>query len=211
MKIHHDLPAEEVQIQIIPLIDVIFCILTFFILAALQLTRQQGIGVDLPQARTGSSQMRDMMVVTVNPTGLIYLDRNPQPVDRNQLYQSLRDYQQKNPSGLLVLNASKMAFYNDVVQILDLMRSVGGERVALATVPAESLPAPGSSPSPTISPTLSPYNLGAPTPGQSFNPNQLQIPTAPTGQPLPADGVNPALPGSSTLDPNSVITPSPNP
>jgi hypothetical protein len=42
MKIHLDSPPEEVQIQIIPLIDVIFCILTFFILAALQPSIDRG-------------------------------------------------------------------------------------------------------------------------------------------------------------------------
>ncbi|MFN6032855.1 MAG: ExbD/TolR family protein, partial [Dolichospermum sp.] len=55
MKVKLDTPAEDVQIQIIPLIDVVFCILTFFLLAALQFTRQQAINVDLPKASTGTS------------------------------------------------------------------------------------------------------------------------------------------------------------
>lgn len=50
MKVNLHTPVEEVQIQIIPLIDVVFCILTFFLLAALQFTRQQAISVDLPKA-----------------------------------------------------------------------------------------------------------------------------------------------------------------
>ncbi|MCZ0902458.1 biopolymer transporter ExbD, partial [Microcoleus sp. HI-ES] len=36
MKINLDTPAEEARIELVPLIDVIFCILTFFLLAALQ-------------------------------------------------------------------------------------------------------------------------------------------------------------------------------
>ncbi|MGC8712746.1 MAG: ExbD/TolR family protein, partial [Leptodesmis sp.] len=74
MKINMDTPADDAQIQIIPLIDVIFCILTFFILAALQLTRQQAINIDLPRATTGTPlpganlgniQFREMLVVTI--------------------------------------------------------------------------------------------------------------------------------------------------
>ncbi|MEM6435668.1 MAG: biopolymer transporter ExbD, partial [Cyanobacteria bacterium P01_D01_bin.115] len=49
-----DTPSEDVRIEIIPLIDVIFCILTFFILAAVGLTRQQAIDLDLPNASTGN-------------------------------------------------------------------------------------------------------------------------------------------------------------
>ncbi len=183
MKVHLDSPGEEVQIQIIPLIDVIFCILTFFILAALQLTRQQAINVDLPKASTGVTQMREMLVVTINSTGQTFVDR--QYVDRNQLYQALQAYRQSNPDGLLVLYASQTAFYNDVVQVLDLMRQVGGDRVALATLPATNNPVPGTSPAPTITPTTSPFDIfGTPNPSPTFNPGQLQTPGTP-GQSLP--------------------------
>ena len=94
MKIHTDAPSEEVQIQIIPLIDVIFCILTFFILAALQFTRQQGINTSLPQASTGAplSSDRQMITVTIAPNGQLYADQ--QPVDRAQLAQLLALYVQ---------------------------------------------------------------------------------------------------------------------
>lgn len=191
MKVNLDSPTDEVQIQLIPLIDVIFCILTFFILAALQLTRQQAINIDLPKASTGVTQMRDMLVVTINATGQTFIDR--QFVDRSQLYQSLQSYREKNPNGLLVLYASQTAFYNDVVQVLDLMRQVGGDRVALATLPATSSPTPGASPTPGpgfppgVSPTLTPYNpFGTPSPLPTFNPDQYQIPPA-TGQPPAGD------------------------
>lgn len=197
MKVNLDSPTDEVQIQLIPLIDVIFCILTFFILAALQLTRQQAINIDLPKANTGVTQMRDMLVVTINATGQTFIDR--QFVDRSQLYQSLQAYREKNPAGLLVLYASQTAFYNDVVQVLDLMRQVGGDRVALATLPANTGSTPGTSPTPGttgfppgVSPTLTPYNpFGTPSPLPTFNPDQYQIPPT-TGQP-PAG----AIPGGT--------------
>jgi biopolymer transport protein ExbD len=183
MKLHSDIPSEEVQIQIIPLIDVIFCILTFFILAALQLTRQQAIGVDLPRASTGTPQMREMLVVTISPTGQLFLDKDL--VDRLSLRQRLEQYRQSRPDGLLVLNASKLAFYNDVVQVLDVMRSVGGDRVALSTLPAEANQTPGATPVP--SPTVPSSIFGNPTP----------VPTTP-GSGLPGGVIpNQSLPGQS--------------
>ena len=149
MKVRLDSPVEEVQIQIIPLIDVIFCVLTFFILAALQFTRQQSINVDLPKANTGAApQIRQMLIVTVDPTGQIFVEK--EQVTRQRLYQVLQHYHSSNPTGLLVLNASRSTTYNNVVQVLDLLRQVGGDRVALATLPsgqqAGSTSSPGTTP-----------------------------------------------------------------
>ncbi|AFY80048.1 biopolymer transport protein [Oscillatoria acuminata PCC 6304] len=135
MKINYESQMEEARIELIPLIDVIFCILTFFLLAALQLTRQQAVNVDLPQAETGTVQMQELkLFVSVDQLGQTYVDR--QPVTREQLYQLLLTYKRARPEGLIVLSASKMASYNDVMQVLDLLRSVGGDRVALATIPS---------------------------------------------------------------------------
>lgn len=194
MKIHSDVPSDDVQIQIIPLIDVIFCILTFFILAALQFTRQQAIRVDLPRASTGTSlsvpglennRFREMVVVTIAPTGL-FLDKRP--VSQANLAQELQAYLRQNPNGMLVLNASPNIFYNDVIQVIDIMRAVGGNRVALATVPAASPQTTG----------ITPTSPGATSPPPGINPLSPQAPFPP---------LNPfeTPPGSE------LITPSPNP
>ena len=147
-----DTPSEDVRIEIIPLIDVIFCILTFFILAAVGLTRQQAIDLDLPNASTGNplppqglgaeAIQRERLYVSVDAIGQVYLDQ--QPVTLDLLYDVLLQHQQVSPEGLIVLYASRDARYEDVIQVLDLLRSVGGDRVALATLPGESFEAPGT-------------------------------------------------------------------
>lgn len=168
MKINYDSPAEEVRIELIPLIDVIFCILTFFLLAALQLTpRQQAINVDLPKAETGEVQTREMLVVSIDQIGQTYVDK--QPVTRNQLYQILLAYKRNRPEGIMVLYASKMASYNDVMQVLDLLRDVGGDRVALATLPDS-----GEQPA-TPTPNDPANQFGLPNPGTPApNPSEEQ-------------------------------------
>lgn len=133
MKINLENASDEVQIQLIPLIDVIFCILTFFILAALQLTRQQAINVDLPRASTATLQTRQVFIVSIDVTGQVYIDQ--QAVNREELLQRMVGYRQLNPTGRMVLYAPRTAIYDDVVRVLDLMRSIGGDRVALATLP----------------------------------------------------------------------------
>ncbi len=136
MKFNFDSSPEEARIELLPLIDVVFCILTFFILAALQLTRQQAINVDLPRAATGETQIQKMLIVGIDEQGRTYIDQ--QLVDEQQLQRALVRFRRWNPTGLMVLYAPKDARYNDVVQVLDKLRAIGGERVALATLPSSA-------------------------------------------------------------------------
>ncbi len=136
MKLNLESTEPDVRIEVVPLIDVIFCILTFFILAAVTVTRQAAINVDLPRAGSGTTQMRQMLIVSVDPVGQPYVEKLP--VSKEQLQQAIVNFRQQNPEGLTVLYASRSASYNDVVQVLDLLRAAGGDRVALATLPGES-------------------------------------------------------------------------
>jgi biopolymer transport protein ExbD len=187
-----DTPKEEVRLEIIPLIDVIFCILTFFILAAVGLTRQQAIDLDLPSAQTGQplpgqvgqGGISDRLYVSVDSLGQIYLDQ--QPVTLDLLYDVLLQFNQINPGGLIVLYASRDARYEDVVIVLDVLRSVGGDRVALATLPRDlNLGVPGGSPDGFPSDGPADFEDGGNLdPATPFFPNQ---PTLPFDQSDPLD------------------------
>jgi biopolymer transport protein ExbD len=141
---------QEVRIEIVPLIDVIFCILTFFILAAVDVSRQQAISLDLPKASTGTTQRREILLISLDEFGQIYVEQQPMAT-KGQLYQAVENYVLTKPDGLMVLSVSKETRYDDFVQVLDILREVGGDRVALATLPKtrgtdEDLP-PSSFPS----------------------------------------------------------------
>lgn len=214
MKINVDNPAEEVRIEIVPLIDVIFCILTFFLLAALQLTRQQAISVDLPKVATGTPQMREMLMVSLDDFGQIYVEQQVMP-SQEQLVQSLKNYRATNPNGLIVLYASRTASYNDVMQVLDLLRESGGDRVSLATLQGPS-PGNNTNPNPTLPPGanipgIAPYTGTTPNPTIPTNP-QFPAPTNPNlGLPT-QPGIQPGLPGGTqpgTLTPGATQPGSP--
>jgi len=123
----------EVKIELLPLIDVIFCILTFFLLAAVNFSRQQAISLDLPQARTGAPQLQDMLLVSIDNIGQLYIEK--ELVTKNVLSAKIVEYKENNPDGMMVLYASRNTTYREVVEVLDLLRELGGERVALATIP----------------------------------------------------------------------------
>ncbi len=166
LRLWQDMQAQqEVRIEIVPMIDVIFCILTFFILAAVGVSRQQAISLNLPTASTGTPQMREMLVVSLDDEGQLYLEK--QPVSQVQLYSAVKNYHGLNPTGLMVLHASEDIRYSEVIQVLDMLKEVGGDRVALATNAGKS-----SAPTKTVNPypSFNPYYNPSTTPNQN-NPN----------------------------------------
>lgn len=149
---------KDLRIELLPLIDVIFCILTFFLLAAVNFTRQQAISLNLPQAKTGTPQVEDMLIITLDDIGQLYVEK--QLVTRNLLNAYLEEFNEDNPDGVMVLYAAKNSTYREVVEVLDILREFGGDRVALATVPAigQNVPTSGNA-LPSI-----PQLPGSPTP-----------------------------------------------
>ena len=179
--------TQDIRIEIVPLIDVIFCILTFFILAAVGLSRQQAINLNLPEAKTGTPQMRDMLIVSLDYTGQIYVNQTP-VLTKKRLEQAVKDYMKNNANGSIVLRASRETQYNDVMEVLDILRAEGGDRVSLATVSAGDNKAPDLKPAPLPS-------IGSP----GNNPNS-------GGNPLPP--LTPGLPGQQLPNtPNQPVQP----
>ncbi|MEN8444683.1 MAG: biopolymer transporter ExbD, partial [Cyanobacteria bacterium J06555_13] len=136
MKVDMNNRESDVQIEILPMIDVIFCILTFFILAAVGLSRQQAIDLALPSVNNSTPLVgdgRERLYVSVDSVGQVYIETIP--IQLSELQGYLRQHQQLQPNGTIVLYASSSARYEDVIKVLDLLRSVGGDRVALATLP----------------------------------------------------------------------------
>ncbi|MEH2142273.1 ExbD/TolR family protein [Nostoc sp.] len=203
MKVNLHTPIEEVQIQIIPLIDVVFCILTFFLLAALQFTRQQAINVDLPKASpssvSGITSQSGSLIVTIDAVGNTYIEK--QLVKREDLGARLKQFLQANPSAVVVLNASRTATYNYVIETLDLLRQVGGDRVSLGIIPGPSQPPTNSLNQPNI-PSF-PINPGAaPVPGINPQGNlNPKFPLAPNSVPFPSVSQPPTGQGISPINP----------
>ncbi|MBD2201988.1 biopolymer transporter ExbD [Calothrix sp. FACHB-1219] len=124
-----DVPA---QINIVPMIDVIFAILTFFIMSTLFLTRQEGLPVNLPQASTSQqSQVPTKITVTVEANGNISLNKKPTTVDA--LTEQLRGMVGSTPDTIVVINADRKVEHGEIVTIMDRVRQVKGARLAIAT------------------------------------------------------------------------------
>lgn len=127
-----DEPELPLQINILPMIDVIFAILTFFIMSTLFLTRSEGLPVNLPKAATAKQQqMPSKITITVDEQGVVSLNQKPTTVD--DLTAQVRTLVGSNPEVLVIINADEKVGHGQVVAVMDRVRQVEGARLAIAT------------------------------------------------------------------------------
>ena len=116
------------QLDIAPLVDVIFQLLIFFMLSS-SFTFQSGINVRLPKAVTSDIIQEENLIITVTSENIVYL--NDRIVTIKELEQSLKKYQHQDRP--LLIKADRRASMGRVVDIWDLCRNLGLEKLNIAT------------------------------------------------------------------------------
>jgi biopolymer transport protein ExbD len=123
-----DLPA---QINIVPMIDVVFALLTFFIMSSLVLSRSEGLPVNLPTASTSKGQGNPEVTVTIAPNGDLRL--NQTATSLNQLTPQVQRLLQSKPDKRVVINADERISHGQFIAVMDRIRQVPGAKLAIAT------------------------------------------------------------------------------
>jgi len=126
-----DEPERNLEINLVPMIDVIFSILAFFIISTLFLTRSQGLPVDLPQATTAQQQSETEVTVTMQADGKIAL--NQEEISLENLVPEVTKISQNAQETLVIVKADKAVTHGDVVNVMDWLRQVEGVKLAIAT------------------------------------------------------------------------------
>ncbi len=134
MQLRDDEPDIPAQINIVPMIDVIFAILTFFIMSSLSLTRSEGLPVNLPQASTGQLQQQNLKaLVTVKANGELFVNRDRVPLE--QLTNQVGQLRGDQAEIVVIVNADESVDHGQVVEVMDELRKVRGAKLAIATEP----------------------------------------------------------------------------
>ncbi len=116
------------QIDIVPLVNVVFLLLIFFMLTS-NFIFQPGISVKLPKAITSEVISSENMVLIVTAQDLLFL--NNQPITIDKLTTELEAAASQNKS--LLLKADSRASLGRVVELWDLCRDLGIAQVNIAT------------------------------------------------------------------------------
>ncbi|NEQ27777.1 MAG: biopolymer transporter ExbD [Microcoleus sp. SIO2G3] len=127
------------EVNLVPMMDVLMTVLTFFIIISMTLTGTQIPNIFLPEAertggQTAESETAQALVVGLNEQRQIIIDG--QPIDQAQLTQQMQAFLSENPEGIVLLKADRSLTYRDVAGLLRTMRDIGGSRVSLGIEPS---------------------------------------------------------------------------
>lgn len=127
------------RIEIIPMVDVMFLLLVFYVLSSLAMSQNNGITVALPAAASGEANAAPQtVVITVDSQGQVFL--NQDKIDPNDLGARLQQLAEQRPGGLpglqrdgVILNADQASQMKQSVAVMDQLRQVGVYNFSIST------------------------------------------------------------------------------
>lgn len=119
------------KLMIIPMIDIIFFLLVFFMMNTLYMVDQRTIPVALPQSSAARSDITKQVVVTVAAPGTIFIE--DEEVTIAKLQQHVEHEMTTTRDSAFVLRADRQAEYGTVIAVLDLLKMAGVQHVGMAT------------------------------------------------------------------------------
>lgn len=119
------------KLMIIPMIDIIFFLLVFFMMSTLYMVDQQLIPVQLPKAQSAQYEKPRSVAITVTAEGKILLDKEEIPLDLLQKRVQVELHKQRDL--VFILRSDKQVEYGKVVAVLDELKMAGAQRISIAT------------------------------------------------------------------------------
>ena len=122
---------KDIQINILPMIDIIFVILSFFIISSLYLVKLESIPLDLPKAETSKNELNDPIIVSMDIEGKIYINKNYS--DKKSFEFDLKKLISKKDKNFILIRADKEIRYGEFIYVLDILRKYKNLRIAVST------------------------------------------------------------------------------
>ena len=130
MKLRSMKVQEEPKLMIIPMIDIIFFLLVFFMISTMTMVQQNTFKVGLPQASSAQLDMNQHVNITVMADGNIAF--NKEILDKEQLIRRVQIELQRNPDLQVILNGDKDVNYGFVIETFDALKQAGVKKLSIA-------------------------------------------------------------------------------
>ena len=128
-RLGHGADEEESEINITPLIDIVFIMLIFFIVTA-TFVKEAGIDVNRPDAQTATSQSKANILIAIDAKNSIWIERRK--IDIRSVRPNIERLHAENPQGSVVIQADKESKTDTLIQVMDAARSAGVFNVSIA-------------------------------------------------------------------------------
>jgi biopolymer transport protein ExbD len=121
--------SEESEVNMTPMLDVVFIMLIFFIVTA-SFVKEAGVDVNRPPALTAISKDKGNILIAITENGQIWIDRRQ--VDPRSLRANIERLHGENPQGAIVIQADKNSQNHLLVAVMDAAKSAGVNQIAIA-------------------------------------------------------------------------------
>ena len=121
--------SEESEVNLTPMLDVVFIMLIFFIVTA-SFVKEAGIDVNRPDAATAEKKTKGNILVAITENGQIWIDKRQ--VDPRALRANIERLHAENPQGSVVIQADKNSKNGLLVLVMDSARLAGVFNVSIA-------------------------------------------------------------------------------
>lgn len=121
---------DEAQIDLTPMLDVVFIMLIFFIVTA-TFIKEAGVEVNRPEASTAQPKDNVNILVAINANNEIWMDKRR--IDERAVRANIERLHAENPKGAVVIQADNKSQTETVAAVLDAAREAGVYDVSLAT------------------------------------------------------------------------------
>jgi biopolymer transport protein ExbD len=120
---------EKEEIDMTPMLDVVFILLIFFIVTA-SFVKEAGIDVNRPEAATAVKKERANILVAISDKGDIWI--NKRKVDIRSVQANIERLKAENPQGTVVIQADKKSTTDTLIKVMDSARAAGVFDVSIA-------------------------------------------------------------------------------
>ena len=121
---------EENEINLTPMLDVVFIMLIFFIVTA-TFIKEAGIQVERPDTTTAESQDDAAILIAISPTDEIWIDRKER--DPRTIRSIIERLHAENPKGSIVIQADEGSTHETLVIVMEAAKAAGVTNVAIAS------------------------------------------------------------------------------
>lgn len=130
-------PARTPEVNLVPMMDVLMTVLIFFVIISMGLTGVQINGVTLPRSVNSADELTtdradESKPLVIGLTADKELVLDGESVRLSALSPAIKAYFAENPEGSLMLKADRALPYDDIAELLNELRKMGGRRVSLA-------------------------------------------------------------------------------
>jgi len=122
---------EDAEINITPMLDIVFIMLIFFIVTT-SFTKETGAAIDKPEAEQAAALSNGTILIGIRPNDEIWMSKRS--IELHEVRQMVERARGENPEGSVVIVADRGSRIGTITQVMDQVRLAGVEGVAISAV-----------------------------------------------------------------------------